>query len=425
MAPNDYRVARECCHNRNNNGEDFMVVVDGHPYYPNKNVNVKDETSIQKVIWQLLLSDVVGGVGVGVGGVVVEGNGNGNGNGTSSSSSNESTMQFLQVSKVTGGITNALFQVSGIQSIHKDMEYDSVLVRVFGAEGMIDRDDETSCYAALCEAGMAYRYLGRFGNGRLEGWLEGYRPLQVSEMAQYASSIAIQMARLHSFQLPTNTNTATNDATNNDTPPQPTVWSQLWSWMEQASNHSSSPSGRMEKDRMESMTVELQYLQQTVIPQYTPQISFCHNDLLAANMMILPSDGTIQLIDFEYGGINYTSFDIANHFNEYAGGTTLEENGVPNYSNYPTPAQQRTFLQSYHTATDTTTTTTTTDTTSEQDMLEEIQAFVMLNHLYWGLWAINQAITEGCDEFDYSTYANNRIQQYYICKQQYNTTTTP
>lgn len=27
----------------------------------------------------------------------------------------------------------------------------------------------------------------------------------------------------------------------------------------------------------------------------------------------------VRFIDFEYGGINYQAFDIANHFNEYAG----------------------------------------------------------------------------------------------------------
>ena len=37
----------------------------------------------------------------------------------------------------------------------------------------------------------------------------------------------------------------------------------------------------------------------------------------------------IQLIDFEYGGTNYVAFDMTNHFNEHAGGTTKEESGVP------------------------------------------------------------------------------------------------
>ncbi len=34
-----------------------------------------------------------------------------------------------------------------------------------------------------------------------------------------------------------------------------------------------------------------------------------------------PASGELKLIDFEYGGPNYRAFDIANHFNEWAGGT--------------------------------------------------------------------------------------------------------
>ena len=29
--------------------------------------------------------------------------------------------------------------------------------------------------------------------------------------------------------------------------------------------------------------------------------------------------GTVNFIDFEYAGLNYAAFDLANHFNEYAG----------------------------------------------------------------------------------------------------------
>ena len=54
---------------------------------------------------------------------------------------------------------------------------------------------------------------------------------------------------------------------------------------------------------------------------------------------------TIQLIDFEYGGINYRAFDIANHFNEYAGGPP--DDAVPDYTRLPTPGQQEDFVRRY------------------------------------------------------------------------------
>jgi len=36
-----------------------------------------------------------------------------------------------------------------------------------------------------------------------------------------------------------------------------------------------------------------------------------------------------------------------------------------------------------------------------------------INNIYWGLWAVNQAATEGCASFDYLLYAEKRFGQYY------------
>eukprot|EP00957_Ditylum_brightwellii_P103710 7900894-Ditylum_brightwellii.AAC.1 len=55
-------------------------------------------------------------------------------------------------------------------------------------------------------------------------------------------------------------------------------------------------------------------------------------------------ESTIQFVDFEYGGINYVSFDIANHFNEFAGGTA---DGVPDYSLFPDEERRREFIAVY------------------------------------------------------------------------------
>jgi ethanolamine kinase len=131
-------------------------------------------------------------------------------------------------------------------------------------------------------------------------------------------------------------------------------------------------------------------------------IAFCHNDLLAANILVADNDNdddrSVQLIDFEYGSINYVAFDIANHFNEYAGGT---DDGVPQYDRLPSEAQQLAFLTEYGKA-----------CPSAGNLLEEVRAFMLVSHLYWGLWAVHQAATRGCGDFDYVLYAQNRIAQY-------------
>ena len=47
-----------------------------------------------------------------------------------------------------------------------------------------------------------------------------------------------------------------------------------------------------------------------------------------------------------------------------------------------------------------------------KSLLREVHAFVLANHLYWGLWAVNQAAMEGCDAFDYLEYAKCRFDEY-------------
>eukprot|EP00978_Attheya_sp_CCMP212_P030275 scaffold110720_cov61-Attheya_sp.AAC.1 len=51
-----------------------------------------------------------------------------------------------------------------------------------------------------------------------------------------------------------------------------------------------------------------------------------------------------------------------------------------------------------------------------ESLQAEVTAFVLSNHLYWGLWGVNQAAQEGTSEFDYLIYASNRFQQYYVTK---------
>merc|ERR1712217_762162 len=86
--------------------------------------------------------------------------------------------QDISISVVVGGITNSLFKAA-----FPGKDQPSVLIRVFGGEGMIDRDLENATFKALSDSGVGTQYFGRFGNGRVEGWIEGAKDLELSEMA--------------------------------------------------------------------------------------------------------------------------------------------------------------------------------------------------------------------------------------------------
>eukprot|EP00571_Detonula_confervacea_P004264 CAMPEP_0172316416 /NCGR_PEP_ID=MMETSP1058-20130122/28114_1 /TAXON_ID=83371 /ORGANISM="Detonula confervacea, Strain CCMP 353" /LENGTH=488 /DNA_ID=CAMNT_0013030717 /DNA_START=14 /DNA_END=1477 /DNA_ORIENTATION=- len=461
MAPSDYIQSRELA--TQNNGQFFTTLVDGRPYLPNLAVEASNPASVcNAAVVSVTLSTYIAA--------------------TNDASDELKTIPLsidwesllkessasLTCTKVTGGITNALFRVSGFEKLKPAfasvvttllnnstsincsslIDFNSVLIRIFGAEGMINRDIETSTYAALCNADIAYRYLGRFNNGRVEGWLDGFLPLQFRDLSHDETSLGIakEMARLHClFEVPDGELRDHHFGTELDVI---TVglWDQLSSWMEKAKGYSEfkTPYDTERVKKLELDRIELEV--QNFITSFastssengdsgdstasvcSAKVVFCHNDLLAGNIMRHPETSEIQLIDFEYGGTNYAAFDIANHFNEHAGGTDVEENGVTDYTLFPNPDQQKNFCVEYvRTAkrlesmksglTEPGDVNENGDLHSEaSDLLNQVQKFILINHLYWGLWAINQAAEEGCEEFDYITYATNRFKEFHAKK---------
>lgn len=329
----------------------------------------------------------------------------------------------LSVERVMGGRTNILYRVSGLGSAAFGV--DVVLLRVFGAEGMIDRDEENSVFAALSVSGLAPPYYGRFANGRVEGWMDGMRPLETAELSVGAISrgIAESLATLHAgFDLPANLRMT-----------EPSLWTQLNDWLDRAEKatfqNEKEASTATSLQLKEKIRPELAWLKKrvtAVISSDDDAIVFCHNDLLAANILYDDTAGSIQLIDFEYGGVNFRAFDIANHFNEYAGGPP--DISSPNYALLPNDAQQRDFIRTYLQSAavraarrkngDSRPCDVNVTEEKVDGMMEEVEIFLLANHFYWGLWGVNQAATVGCAGYDYLLYASNRIQHYWITKRE-------
>ena len=342
---------------------------------------------------------------------------------------------------------------------------------------------------------LAPPYYGRFANGRIEGWMTGMRPLLVEELRlpHVLQAMPLAVAQLHSHtELQAQISQLLNESSHveenndNDAAEPPGLWKQMDAWMEQAmsyehfqTSHDTQRARALLYHHGEDMTVshqqppenvtntaptasstptsngnqshllsqQLEWLKREVVPKDAVTV-FCHNDLLAANILYRDDDhndnndkhgerdclttnhisSKIQLIDFEYGGMNYAAFDLANHFNEFAGGT---DTSVPNYEWLPTKEQQYQFLQVYimesqrcqdrHPESGSKGLDApdgATDLLSQVDKLyHDVQAFMLINHMYWALWAINQAAMEGCRTFDYLNYATNRMKQYRIDQQ--------
>lgn len=381
MSPKAYKDARN---NIISNDTLAATIIDERPYFPSLSVDCNDLSTVIAAATAIVQHEC-------------------NAKRFNSTTTDNNIHKEPRVERVSGGITNVLYFVE----FSPDRK---VLVRVFGAEGMIDRDIENATFAALAQSDIAPAYWGRFANGRVEQFLENTRPLQVREMGKHSTSIAVALAKMHrDFIVP--------QALEEFHPlAKPSLWTQLEEWLEQAIAALGKFKTRRDTDKADSLHLptvaeELRWLKETQIPP-DAQVVFCHNDLLAANILLNEADGSIQLIDFEYGGINYLTFDIANHFNEYAGGPPHDP--FPNYEWFPNKQRRHEFIRVYL--------TTLSNQAPTEDavnsMLQELHGFLLANHLYWGLWAVNQAYNEGCEEFDYMEYAVNRFKQYSICKKE-------
>jgi ethanolamine kinase len=312
---------------------------------------------------------------------------------------------------IVGGITNSLYLLSH-GSLRLGRASEGVLVRLFGGEGIIDRDKETVTYAALCQANIGDAYLGRFKNGRIEGFLAGYKNLEPLDFAEANTSaeIARQLATMHQFAPSTEYLRAVYPRTSG-------LWDDLESWMGLTRGALAKKEYRTARDQERVEGLDWEWINGSIAKcrqwcdRMQPQLAFCHNDLLAGNVMRCETSGRVQLIDFEYGCMNYVGFDLANHFNEFAGGTDDSE---PKYEQLPGAEERKKFVEGYVWRMRELAGKVEGEGGGQMEvegLLGEVDVFIFINHFYWGMWGSCLGASEGTDKFDYINYCVRRLQQ--------------
>lgn len=109
--------------------------------------------------------------------------------------------------------------------------------------------------------------------------------------------IAEEIARLHRV-----------DMRSVDEVPEPAVWPLLDDWLEESLNIIPDiPSFPFDRKQLET---SLRDAKQMATKKYlNSKVAFCHNDLLAANILWDSEKQQIHFIDFEYGSFNPRGFD--------------------------------------------------------------------------------------------------------------------
>lgn len=295
---------------------------------------------------------------------------------------------FFSVETVSGGITNLLLKVS----VREDDENLALLtVRLFGpnTEFVIDRDRELMAIGHLSDAGFGAKLLGAFGNGMVQSFINA-RTLSPADMREpkLAANIARQLRRFHEVEIPGCR--------------EPQLWKDMYKFLEKASAlkfADSEKQRRYEKISFEEVHDAVSQLKDLTDLLNAPVV-FAHNDLLSGNLMLNDDEEKLYLIDFEYGSYSYRGYDIANHFNEYAGFDC-------DYTLYPDKDSQYHFFRHYLQP-------DKPQEVSEQELRNlyvETNSYKLASHLYWALWALIQANVSSID-FDYLDYFFLRYEEY-------------
>lgn len=294
----------------------------------------------------------------------------------------------FKVERVSGGITNLLLKVSVKNEHEEDVP---VTVRVFGpnTDVVIDRERELQAICYLSAAGFGAKLLGVFENGMVQSFIDActLTPTDMSK-PKLAAEIARQLRKFHEMEIP-----GSKD---------PQLWTDIFKFLDKASSLRFEDTAKQAKYasisfdelREEAMSLKV------VTDCLNAPIVFAHNDLLSGNLMLSEKEEKLYLIDFEYGSYNFRGYDIANHFNEYAGFEC-------DYSLYPDKDSQYHFFRHYLSPDN-------PELASESELeviYVETNCYALASHIFWAFWALVQAKYSPIN-FDYLEYYFLRYNEY-------------
>ncbi|KAG1358839.1 putative ethanolamine kinase [Cocos nucifera] len=181
----------------------------------------------------------------------------------------------------------------------------------------------------LSAAGFGAKLLGIFKNGIIQSFINA-RTLSPSDMSnpKIATEIAKQLYKFHQVDIP-----GSREAQ---------LWNDVFKFLEKAAVLQFDDNEKQAK--YETISFKEIYNEINALKELTDLLNapvvFAHNDLLSGNLMLNDEEGKLYFIDFEYGSYSYRGYDIANHFNEYAGFDC-------DYNLYPEKNVQYHFFRNY------------------------------------------------------------------------------
>lgn len=287
-----------------------------------------------------------------------------------------------QTSALGGGITNQLFHVQAPGR-------PSLVLRRYGprTEVVIDRRREVEIVRFLAERQMAPPLYGLVEGGRVEGFLDGHRALVPEDLPHHAPAIGAGLAALHALPF-------------EDGAPH-RLWDRLRRWFAVAQELRLPEPAREARrealrlgERAAALEAEIAAIE-ALGPHPALRPVLAHNDLLSGNVLLHEATGAVRFIDFEYADRSPAAFDLANHLCEYTGFASDFER------DFPRRPTRRALVAAYLGA----------EGPQVDDWLDVVDRMVLIDHLFWGVWAVVQAAHSPID-FDFLRYAELRLGGY-------------
>jgi choline/ethanolamine kinase len=324
------------------------------------------------------------------------------------------TIDSIRITRLSAAMTNTVYIISNSDCNLKIDEPRNILLRIYGegVDDILNRSDEISWFIKLSKVRAGPRLLATFQNGRMEEYIESVTltPRMMRD-PEVSCLIAKAVSKFHRLELEVEADTVV-------------LWKRIESWRHEAGKSFKSLLKRFTENNQINLVSILNRIKENLIfderefleddgkfkKHFDKLVSYqfpvvpCHNDLQHGNIL-LNDENKIFLIDYEYGGINYAAYDIANHFCEWASDFT-EENPTPhlmNFSlNYPNIEERENFLRVYLED-------SMNDSRDISVWMEAVEDFKEISHLLWAYWGIIQAKNSKID-FDYLGYSLMRLE---------------
>eukprot|EP00794_Sanderia_malayensis_P018159 gene18159-19971_t len=288
----------------------------------------------------------------------------------------------------------------------KEGRSEIVLMRIYGpkTELFIDRAKELRNFQLLRKHGLSPALFCTFENGFCYGFYEG-SPLSPTDFQNpdFYEKVAKHMARLHAIQI--------DQSYLHHHKLESNLFEDIRGLIRMLPAKFSDPEKQVRYETKipssEILKQELQELEHVLSKSESP-IVFSHNDALCGNFIFNQDKDELYLIDYEYASPNYGAYDIANHFNEFAGVADVD------YSRFPDKELQLKWFRIYLQEIEERKWNFESDLTSErlEKLYIEVNKFSLASHLYWGVWAIMQAYSSEIN-FDFMEYAITRLNEYF------------